>query len=371
LCTTATADPAVKIPTNCLLRGVPGTYSRFSAETHWRARYVDSFGQVFMPFVSLRADAAGLSVASDPGVANFINPGDSTEFRAMPTAGVEYRYPFISVHSWGTQTLEPIAQIIVRPDEQNIGKLPNEDAQSLVFDDSNLFRVDKFSGWDRMEGGGRANVGLQYTAQFNRGGSVNMLVGQSYQLFGTNSFAAGDLTNTGLGSGLDKPASDYVARVAYRPTAYYSFISRFRFDERDFTLKRLEVEAALFLNRWSLSVLYGSYAAQPELGFLERREGIVPTANFSLNPNWKLTASARYDIEHGKFNATALGIVYVDDCITVNVNYATGYAYYGNVQATNSAVMLSVNLRTLGGTGYGIGTDMSGGVGQALGLPPL
>ncbi len=35
----------------------------------------------------------------------------------MPTVGLEYRYPFISVHSWGTQTLEPIAQIIVRPNE--------------------------------------------------------------------------------------------------------------------------------------------------------------------------------------------------------------------------------------------------------------
>ena len=54
--------------------------------------------------------------------------------------------------------------------DRSIGKLPNEDAQSLIFDDSNLFKVDKFSGWDRVEGGGRANAGIQYTAQFNRGG---------------------------------------------------------------------------------------------------------------------------------------------------------------------------------------------------------
>ena len=44
--------------------------------------------------------------------------------------------------------------------------------------------MNKFSGWDRVEGGGRANVGVQYTAQFNRGGYVNVLFGQSYQLFG-------------------------------------------------------------------------------------------------------------------------------------------------------------------------------------------
>ena len=135
----------------------------------------------------------------------------------MPTAGLEYRYPFINVQSWGTNTIEPIAQVIVRPNEPRIGKLPNEDAQSLVFDDGNLFRVDKFSGWDRVEGGGRANAGVQYTGQFNQGGFVNVLFGQSYQLFGANSFAVGDTTNTGLDSGLDTTRSDYVARVSYQP----------------------------------------------------------------------------------------------------------------------------------------------------------
>ena len=151
----------------------------------------------------------------------------------MPTVGLEYRYPFINVQSWGTQTIEPIAQVIVRPNETGIGKLPNEDSQSLIFDDTNLFQVDKFAGWDRVEGGGRANVGVQYTTQFNRGGFVNAMFGQSYQLFGTNSFAAGDTTNTGLDSGLDTDRSDYVARLLYQPDRIWSFTTRFRFDQDD------------------------------------------------------------------------------------------------------------------------------------------
>jgi len=47
----------------------------------------------------------------------------------------------------------------------------------------------KFSGYDRVEGGGRANVGVQATTQFDRGGAVTAMFGQSYQLFGMNSFA--------------------------------------------------------------------------------------------------------------------------------------------------------------------------------------
>jgi len=181
---TQTADPAIKTTANCLLRGVPGFYTRFSAETQWRRRITDQFGQVFTPFASIRVDAGSMQIKDQPGVANFIQTGDDNLVRAMPTVGLEYRYPFIDIQSWGTQTIEPIAQVIIRPNEQQIGRWPTEDAQSLVFGDSNLFRVDKYSGWDRVEGGSRANYGMQYTAQINYVGLINVLFGQSYNLFG-------------------------------------------------------------------------------------------------------------------------------------------------------------------------------------------
>ncbi|MGC2717748.1 MAG: LPS-assembly protein LptD, partial [Pseudolabrys sp.] len=272
---TQTANPAIKNTSSCLLRGVPGTYSRFSAEMTWRRSITDGFGQVFTPFASVRADAGAMDIKNDPAVANFIPTGDSDLVRAMPTVGLEYRYPFINVQSWGTQTIEPIAQVIVRPNEQQIGRWPTEDAQSLVYDDSNLFRVDKFSGWDRVEGGGRANYGLQYTAQFNRAGSINALFGQSYSLFGQNSFAFGGTTNTGLDSGLDTTRSDYVARLSYQPNNIYMFTSRFRFDNDTFNPQRIELEARANFDRWSGSLLYGDYAAQPALGILDRQQGIL------------------------------------------------------------------------------------------------
>jgi len=215
-------------------------------------------------------------------VSNFLIPGDSTIGRIMPAVGLEYRYPFIDVQPWGTQTIEPIAQLIVRPNEGAIGKLPNEDAQSLVFDDSNLFKVDKFAGWDRVEGGGRANYGLQYTAQFNQGGTVNALFGQSLQLFGKNSFAFRDAANTGVDSGLETRQSDYVARLSYQPDQTYMFISRFRFDEQTFSVQRAELEARANFDRWAVAMLYGNYAAQPDIGFLTRRDGLLGSASFKL-----------------------------------------------------------------------------------------
>jgi LPS-assembly protein len=349
-CTSATADPAVKIPANCLLRGVPGDYSRLSAETHWRRQIIDTYGQIWTPFASVRADVATVNIKDEIGVSNYITPGDTQVARVMPTVGLEYRYPFIGVESWGTQTIEPIGQLILRPSEQHKQQLPNEDAQSLVYDDTNLFKVDKFSGWDRTEGGGRLNAGMQYTAQFNRGGYVNMLFGQSYQLFGENSFARGDLTNTGLGSGLDTARADYVARIQYQPNKIYSVTSRFRFDEADFTLRRLEIEGRANFDRWGMTVLYGNYDAQPELGFLNRREGILGIGSYKVSTNWVLTGAARYDIDANKMNQLRFGVGYIDDCFIMSINYITDYSYNGNVQ-TNQSLMFQVSLRTLGGSG--------------------
>jgi LPS-assembly protein len=349
---TQTANPAIKTTANCLLRGVPGTYTRFSAEAQWRRKFTDQFGQVFTPFASVRVDAGSMQIKDQPGVSNYIQTGDDNLVRAMPTVGLEYRYPFINIQSWGSQTIEPIAQVLFRPNEQQIGRWPTEDAQSLVFDDSNLFRVDKFSGWDRVEGGSRANYGMQYTAQINRAGSVNVLFGQSYNLFGQNSFALGGTTNTGLDSGLDTTKSDYVARVSYQPNSTYMFTSRFRFNNDTFQVQRTEIEGRVNFDRWSGALLYGNYAAQPELGILDRQQGILGTGQVKLDANWVLLGSARYDINAGKFDQTRVGVGYVDDCLILGLNYITNYTYSGNVQA-NHTVMLQLSLRTLGGTSVG------------------
>jgi LPS-assembly protein len=347
-CSPSTADPAVKNSTTCLLRGAPGNYARASSEATWKRTLIDPWGQVFIPFISLRADAATMDIKDQPGVSNYINVGDHDVGRVMPTAGLEYRYPLIGVQPWGTQTIEPIAQLVLRPNETGAGQFPNEDAQSLIFDDSNLFKVNKFSGWDRVEGGGRANVGVQYTAQFNRGGTVSILFGQSYQLFGQNSFALGGPTNSGLDSGLDTTRSDYVARASYQPNSALTFTSRFRLDEQDFTLRRAELEASANFGRWTTSVMYGSYDPQPALGFLHHREGILGSARVKLDHNWLLLGAARYDLRAEQISQTQIGVGYIDDCLILALNYIADYAYSGSV-SVNRSIMMQVSLRTLGG----------------------
>ena len=349
LCLNASADPLARLPSQCLLRGMPGTYTRATAEVQWRKSFTDPLGQIWTPFAILRADAVNASISNQPGVSNFLPVGDTQALRAMPAIGLEYRYPFINVQPWGTTTVEPIAQVILRPNESYAGRLPNEDAQSLVFDASNLFAVDKFSGYDRIEGGGRANVGVQATTQFDRGGSINVLFGQSYQLFGLNSFAVVDATNTGLASGLATQRSDYVARVNYSPNRTYTFSTRARFDEATMNVNRFEAEGRATFDRWSVSMMYGNYAAQPELGYLTRREGLLGNASVKIATNWVISGGARWDLEANKVNQYIVGAGYVDDCFVLAANYLTSYNYSaGSTPPTmNHTFMLQIGLRTI------------------------
>jgi LPS-assembly protein len=349
-CLGTSADPAHTItPANCLLRGMPGTYTRATGEVDWRRSFTDSWGQIWTPFASLRADAIDASISNQPGVSNFLPTGDSQALRVMPTVGLEYRYPFINVQPWGTTTVEPIAQVIIRPNESYAGKLPNEDAQSFVFDTSNLFSVDKFSGYDRVEGGGRANAGVQSTTQFDHGGTVTTVFGQSYQLFGLNSFAVADATNTAIDSGLDKPVSDYVASISYSPNRTYTFTTRGRFDEATGSANRFEAEGRANFDRWSVSMLYGDYAPQPELGYLTRREGVLASASVKIASNWVATGSARWDLVANQINQYVVGAGYVDDCFVLAANYVTSYSYSAGTTppVLSHAFMLQIGLRTI------------------------
>ena len=96
-CGLINADTAMKISVNCLLRGMPGTYSRVSAETTWRSQYIDP---VRPGDHAVRLDARRRRRGIGPEPDRRLELPDArrqpTSRRLMPTVGVEYRYPFVS-----------------------------------------------------------------------------------------------------------------------------------------------------------------------------------------------------------------------------------------------------------------------------------
>jgi LPS-assembly protein len=98
--------------------------------------------------------------------------------------------------------------------------------------------------------------------------------------------------------------------------------------------------------------MYGNYAAQPALGFLNNREGILASTRVKLDENWQLLGAVRYDLRAHELSQTQLGVGYVDDCLILALNYITDYAYSGSV-SVNHTFMMQLSLRTLGGNTSG------------------
>ena len=360
--------------TDCILRGVAGHYDRATMELAWRRSFIDSLGQSWTPFGSLRSDATFMSLNESGSKNNyqteFIHSNNEATFRPMAVAGVTYRFPFVA-HQWGmTHVVEPIGQIITRPREINFNRIPNEDAQSLVFDDTTLFQVNKFSGYDRVEGGTRANIGAKYSITADGGASANVLFGQSFQVAGINSFANGGAAAVGPESGLDKANSDYVGRIQLVPSANYSFTSKARFDEVSGAMKRLELQGAATVGRFSTNVTFGRYAAQPHIGYSYRREGVLASTRYAIDDNYYVFGGTALDMARkeaeialtgNSVRTTNLPVVsgvfgglgYKDECAVFEVSYseAMGGVSTGTTQR-NRTLLLRIELKTLGSTRF-------------------
>ena len=376
---------------NCLLRGVGGDYTRATLNLSWKRQMIDPLGQVWTPFIfahlngTLLSDnqtrsllfVAPVAVAPNPQLPNSILPNaaqanflgtqnNAWRGSAVPGVGLEYRYPFVMANEWATHIFEPIAQIIVRPNEPASQSLINEDAQSLIFDDTNLFQWNKYSGYDRFEGGTRLNYGGQYTMTFQNGGYFNAMVGQSFQLAGRNSYATPDAANVGLSSGLDTRRSDIVSRFAVAPNSQFAFIAKARFDQANFSLRRLDLMASAKFGDLDATLQYARYDAQSLIGFAKRREGLSTAFKYKFNQHYFVSSNIIFDLSRHLFNNSpgivgragvlsvagfGVGLGYMDDCTTFSINYSSAYQDRGaGVPVRNQTVLVQLQLRTLGDT---------------------
>lgn len=310
------------------VRGIDGESGRITAEAEWKRSFITDAGLVITPLLAFQADANYVSyssasvaaineMASNPLINTASDPRSSFA-RYMATLGLELRYPFLFASANSSHIVEPIAQLFARPNEQYVGGLgiPNEDAQSFVFDATTLFERDKFSGYDRIEGGTRANVGLRYSGSYGNGWTTNAILGQSYQLAGLNSFATPDLVNVGAASGLETSNSDYVGLFGITSPEGLSASLSGRFDERTFELRRAEAKAAYATTPLTLSAKYAFIQKQPLYGFNEDRRELTLGASARLHENWRVFGSGTYDFESAVLVKDGLGFAYDDECFS-------------------------------------------------------
>lgn len=344
--------------------------NRLTTELKWRRRFTDAIGITYTPFGNLRGDAYQFDGFTDPEsvtvdeagcsdgdpatpcvtAANAVN--SDTTLRGIATGGVTVAYPWIAHSPSASHIVEPIGQIISRQSSVTQRRLPDEDARSMIFDDTNLFEVSRFSGYDRTEMGTRANVGLQYTFQANTGGYARILAGQSYHLSGDNVYSNPGRDADGRflyspSSGLERSRSDYVLGAYLAPTESFRLISQTRFDEEDLSVRREDAGFQVFYGPLFLQGAYAYTAADPVLGFTQQEQDITATVMLRLTEHWSIGGAMRYDIDASQVRQDSIQVKYSDECFVLTATYDET-RYQSSTITDDRTLMLRFELKHLG-----------------------
>jgi len=323
---------------------------RAFAGVRWDLRRLTSLGQE----VTFTAMVRGDVYHSDENLLTAI-PGyrgkSGWEGRGIAAFAADMRWPFVGEFMGGTQTLTPRVQLVATPKLKNLD-IPNEDSRAFDLEDSNLFAINRFSGYDRFEDGARITYGAEWN--YSRPGfNINSIVGQSYRLSDKPSLFPD-------GTGLTDRTSDVVGRTTVAYKDFLRLTHRFRLDKDNLAIRRNEFDATI-----------GTRATYAVLGYsrlnrdittvaedLQDREEARVGGRVAFARNWSVFGSAIIDLTSKADDPLSLsdgfepirhrlGVAYDDECLSIALTWRRDYIDTGDARRGNS-FSFRVALRNLG-----------------------
>jgi len=271
---------------------------------------------------------------------------DGLWHRAHIRSAVDWRLPLVrEAGDWGAHLIEPRIQLVTGPQTGAQARFPNEDSLDLEFTDATLFRLNRFAGRDRLEGGTRVDAALRSAWLFPNGGQLEALAGRSYRLHEDQTFPTG--------SGLEKNASDWVGRLRVAPAPWLELLGRTRLDGENFEPRLWETSVALTGARSRFSLGYLSTDPAP-LTETPKREEVAVGGGFQLDQYWRVSASNRYDIARDRASGYSVALTYEDECLVFDTRFARSRAIDPSTQreiASGTLLLFRVTLKTIGDLG--------------------
>jgi len=312
---------------------------RAFASAEWDLRRLTPWGQELTLTAYGRGDiyhtddAASTTVAIYSGV-------DGWHTRAIGALAAEMKWPFVGPLLGGIQRLVPRIQLVLTPPTPNID-IPNEDARSVDLEDSNLFALNRFPGYDRWEDASRLTYGFDWSLD-RKNLSIETTICQSYRL----------VDRPGIfpqGTGLTDRLSDIVGRTSIRYGRLIDLTHRFRIDKDSFAVRRNEIDLTI-----------GTTQTYAQVGYLKLNRNIDPTiedlrdvkelrvaGRVLFNRYWSVFGASVIDLTDKNEDPLSLadgwepvrqrlGIQYEDDCLVVGVSWKRDYERIGTFRAGNT-----------------------------------
>ena len=305
---------------------------RAFASLRWDLRRLTPWGQEVIVTAYGRGDVYHTDDAQDTSVAIYRGV-NGWHGRAIGALSADIRWPFIGSLFGGVQQLVPRVQLVLTPHTKNMD-IPNEDARSVDLEDSNLFALNRFPGYDRWEDASRITYGVDWSLE--RGNiSIASTIGQSYR-FG----ALRDLFPEG--TGLTGRVSDIVGRTRFRYGRFIDITHRYRIDKNNFAVRRNEIDLTVGTAQTYAQVGYLKLNRNidPSIEDLRDKEELRVAARVKFSRYWSVFGASVVDLT-GKTEdplSTAdgwqpvrnrVGIEYEDDCLQLGVTWRRDYERIG------------------------------------------
>lgn len=322
---------------------------RALASAEWARSVLTPFGQRITATALVRGD---LYNTSDPEKATLpAYSGDKGfETRGIALAALDAEWPFAGGALGGTQTITPRAQLVVAPNNLNAG-IPNEDSRSVDIEDTNLFSLNRFSGYDRVESGSRVTYGLQYGFIRPRF-ALTTEIGQSYR------FVSPSIGEFPDGTGLSGRFTDIVGRTTLQYGRLLSLTHRFRLDRTDLVIRRNEVDVTAGTAATYLTVGYTRLNRNIVLEDLQDLEELRLGARVAFARFWSAFGSTIVDLTSRREEPSStadgftpvrhrVGVQYEDECFRFGLSWRRDYISDRDFRAGNSFI-LTIAFKNLG-----------------------
>ncbi|MFL6720704.1 MAG: LPS-assembly protein LptD [Sphingomonas sp.] len=298
----------------------------------WDLRRLTTWGQIVSLTAYGRGDVYHTDDAEETSVAIYRGT-NGWHARAIGALAADVQWPLIGTLLGGVQRLTPRAQLVLTPPTPNID-IPNEDARSVDLEDSNLFALNRFPGYDRWEDASRITYGLDWSLE-RRNVSISSTIGQSYRF--------GRLRDIfPEGTGLNSKFSDIVGRTRIQYGRFIDITHRFRIDKSNFAVRRNEIDLTIGTTQTYAQVGYLKLNRHidPSIEDLRDKEELRIAARILFRRYWSIFGASVIDLTSKTEDPLSLadgwepvrnrlGIEYEDDCLQLGVTWRRDYERIG------------------------------------------
>jgi LPS-assembly protein len=305
---------------------------RAFASIKWDLRKLTPWGQEVTFTAYGRGDVYHTDDAQDTAVALYSGT-NGWHTRAIGALAADIKWPFVGPLFGGIQTLVPRVQLVLTPPTPNLD-IPNEDARAIELEDSNLFALNRFPGYDRWEDASRITYGFDWSLQ-RKNLTIESNIGQSFR-FGRLPEIFPE------GTGLTGQVSDIVGRTTIKYGRFIEFTQRYRIDRNNFAVRRNELDLTV-----------GTAQTYAQVGYIKLNRNIDPTIEDLRNHeelrlagrvlvrrHWSIFGATVIDLTNKaedplssangfQFVRNRLGIEYSDDCLDLGVSWRRDYEVIG------------------------------------------